>query len=170
MSTTFPDGSPTPSHWTSGRQWTGRRHHDKTKGAVSKPRKRQGSLVPPLDIIHDLAATAALRDRLMGSTSQQFAWNTASQAQASLSVVSSTQTVKHPSCNGLNVTSLRTAALCSHRVELLPILQNLSIDVNQDIVCFLNKFFPTPFVRDPSSCVHQNNVLVFECHILHAVN
>jgi len=58
---------------------------------------------------------------------------------------------QHPSNDGLNITSLTTDALCRHGVELLPILQNLNIDVHQNIVCFLNKFFPTPFVRNPSS-------------------
>ena len=77
---------------------------------------------------------------------------------------------KHPSCDGLNVTSLQTTALCSHGVEVLPILQNLSIDVQQNIVCFLNKLFPTPFVRHSSSCFHQSDVLVFKCHNLYAVN
>ena len=84
--------------------------------------------------------------------------------------VSSTQATKHPSCDGLKVTSLPTAALCSHGVQLLPILQNLSIDVHQNIVCFLNKFFPTPFVRHPSSCFHQSDVLIFKRHNLIAVN
>ena len=77
---------------------------------------------------------------------------------------------KHPSCDGLKVTSLPTAALCSHGVEVLPILQNLSIDVHQNIVCFLNKFFPAPFIRHPSSCFHQSDVLIFKRHNLHAVN
>ena len=86
------------------------------------------------------------------------------------SVVSSTEATTHPSCDGLNVRSLQTTALCSHGVELLPILQNLSIDVHQNIVCFLNKFFPTPFVRHPSSCFHQSDVLIFKRHNLHAVN
>ena len=84
--------------------------------------------------------------------------------------VSSTQATKHPSCDGLKVTSLPTAALGSHGVEILPILQNLSIDVHQNIVCFLNKFFPTPFVRHPSSCFHQSDVLIFKRHNLLAVN
>ena len=77
---------------------------------------------------------------------------------------------KHPYYDGLNVRSLQTTALCSHGVELLPILQNLSIDVHQNIVCFLNKLFPTPFVRHPSSCVHQSDVLIFKRHNLLAVN
>ena len=77
---------------------------------------------------------------------------------------------QHPSCYGLNFASLTTAALYRHGVELLPILQNLSIDVHQNIVCFLNKFFPTPFVRSPSSCFHQIDVLIFKRHILHAVD
>ena len=86
------------------------------------------------------------------------------------SVVSSTKATTHPSCDGLKVTSLPTAASCSHRIELLPILQNLSIDVHQNIVCFLNKLFPTPFVRHPSSCVHQSDVLIFKRHNLRAIN
>ena len=86
------------------------------------------------------------------------------------SVVSSTEATTHPSCVGLKVTSLTTAALCSHGVELLPILQNLSIDVHQNIVCFLNKLFPTPFVRHPSSCIHQSDVLIFKRHNLQAVD
>ena len=86
------------------------------------------------------------------------------------SVVSSTKATTHPSCDGLKVTSLPTAASCSHRIELLPILQNLSIDVHQNIVCFLNKLFPTPFVRHPSSCVHQSGVLIFKRHNLRAIN
>ena len=86
------------------------------------------------------------------------------------SVVSSTEATTHPSCVGLKVTSLPTAALCSHGVELLPILQNLSIDVHQNIVCFLNKLFPTPFVRHPSSCIHQSDVLIFKRHNLQAVD
>ena len=86
------------------------------------------------------------------------------------SVISSTKATTHPSCDGLKVTSLPTAALCSHGIELLPILQNLSIDVHQNIVCFLNKLFPTPFVRHPSSCFHQSDVLIFKRHILYAVN
>ena len=77
---------------------------------------------------------------------------------------------QHPSYDGLNFTSLTTAALCRHGVELLPILQNLSIDVHQNIVCFLNKFIPTPFVRNPSSCFHQSDVLIFKRHKLYAVN
>ena len=88
----------------------------------------------------------------------------------SRSVVSSTEATTHPSCVGLKVTSLPTAALCSHGVELLPILQNLSIDVHQNIVCFLNKLFPTPFVRHPSSCIHQSDVLIFKRHNLQAVD
>ena len=86
------------------------------------------------------------------------------------SVVSSTQATTDPSCDGLKVTSLPTAALCSHGVELLPILQNLSIDVHQNIVCFLNKFLPTPFVRHPSSCFHQSDVLLFKRRLLCADN
>ena len=86
------------------------------------------------------------------------------------SVVSSTEATTHPSCVELKVTSLPTAALCSHGVELLPILQNLSIDVHQNIVCFLNKLFPTPFVRHPSSCIHQSDVLIFKRHNLQAVD
>ena len=77
---------------------------------------------------------------------------------------------KHPYYDGLNVRSLQTTALCSHGVELLPILQNLSIDVHQNIVCFLNKLFPTPFVRHPSSCIHQSDVLIFKRHNLQAVD
>ena len=75
-----------------------------------------------------------------------------------------------PVLRRVKVTSLPTAALCSHGVELLPILQNLSIDVHQNIVCFLNKLFPTPFVRHPSSCIHQSDVLIFKRHNLQAVD
>ena len=85
-------------------------------------------------------------------------------------VKSSTQATTHPSWDGLKVTFLPTAALCSHGVELLTILQNLSIDVHQNIVCFLNKLFPTPFVRHPSSCFHQSDVLIFKRHNLRAAN
>ena len=53
---------------------TGRRHHDKTKGVISKPRQRQSYLVPPLDIILVLAATAGFGKQLMRSTSYRFAW------------------------------------------------------------------------------------------------
>ncbi len=55
------------------------------------------------------------------------------------SVDSFTQVLTHPSCDGLNVKSLPTVALCSHGVELLLILQNLSIDVHQNIVYLLNQ-------------------------------
>ena len=85
-------------------------------------------------------------------------------------VYSSTQATTHPPWDGLKVTFLPTAALCSHGVELLTILQNLSIDVHQNIVCFLNKLFPTPFVRHPSSCFHQSDVLILKRHNLRAVN
>ena len=68
------------------------------------------------------------------------------------------------------LTSLTTTALCRHGVELLPVLQNLSIDVHQNIICFLNKFFPTPFIRNPSSRIHQSDVLLFKRHLLCAVN
>ena len=106
----------------------------------------------------------------MGSPSQRIAWEHrfASTGESVSGFIGATS--EHPSCDGLNVTSLQTAALCSHRVELLPILQNLSIDVNQDIVCFLNKFFPTPFIRNPSSRIHQSDVLLFKRHLLCAVN
>ena len=98
-------------------------------------------------------------------STQMVAWGSAT----GRSVVSSTQATTDPSCDGLKVTSLPTAALCSHGVELLPILQNLSIDVHQNIVCFLNKLFPTPFVRHPSSCIHQSDVLIFKRHNLQSV-
>ena len=68
------------------------------------------------------------------------------------------------------LTALTTTTLCRHGVELLPVLQNLSIDVHQNIICFLNKFFPTPLICNPSSRIHQSDVLLFKRHLLCAVN
>ena len=63
-----------------------------------------------------------------------------------------------------------TAALYRKSVELFPVVQNLSIDVHQNIISFLNKFFPIPFIRNPSSRIHQSDVLLFKRHLLCAVN
>jgi len=76
---------------------------------------------------------------------------------------------QHPSCQW-ELTLWTAAALCRHGVELLPVLQNLSIDVHQNIICFLNKFFPTPLICSPSSRIHQSDVLLFKRHLLCAVN
>ena len=70
--------------------------------------------------------------------------------------------------DGAGFCFLPTAALGSHGVEILPILQNLSIDVHQYNICFLNKLFPTPFIRHPFSCIHQSDVLIFKRHNLHS--
>ena len=80
LSTPAFDASPLhqrSNHKMTKRSATGRRHQDNTKGIVSKTRQdktRPSYLVPPLDIILDLAATAGFEDRLMRSTSYRFAW------------------------------------------------------------------------------------------------
>ena len=78
------------------------------------------------------------------------------------------QAIKNLCCVAGNVTSLTTTVLCRRSIELLPVLQNLSINVHQNIVCFLNKFFPTPLVRNPSSGIHQSDVLLFKRHFFYA--
>ena len=49
-------------------------------------------------------------------------------------------------------------------VDLLLVLQNLSINLKQNIVGFFNKFLATPFIRNPPSRFHQSDVLLLECH------